>query len=339
MEWYYKLGDVRGGPVDHEMICQMVADGMLPLDARVWREGFGRFLPASILQGFKDIRAAAEGVHSPAAAAPAKGAPLTALMVDPWSPPPDADLDALAPPDQAEPVDQSEVIGVRAFFAGGQMIDGRGAGGPGDITQARPWVRLWARLIDGVVNGLIIMFVVPMVMPPIRTVGPAWIAMGCLLVLEAVYLSMFGTTPGKCLLGISVRGIEGGKPGFGEALVRAITVRIKGLGMGPLTGMLAYGRLMRNGSTSWDEYGGFVVRHERIGAGRAMLAAVACAVGIFMTAPTLMAASREISNVVQAQARSVVGPGSSTGDRAPSVAPAGPKPKPVRKAPPKKIVM
>jgi hypothetical protein len=335
MEWYYKLGDIRGGPLGHDAICRMVADGLLPLDARVWRDGFSRFLPASILPGFRNLLTAAKGKPASAAPAPAEGAPLTALMVDPWSPPADADLAALAPPEPAEAVDQSGVIGVRAFFAGGQMIEGHA---PGGVSQARPWVRFWARLIDGAVDGLIVAFLVPLVMP-IRTIQQAGVVLGCLVLLEPLYLSLFGTTPGKCLLGVSVRGIEGGKPGFGEALLRTLAVRIKGCGMGPLTGMLAYGRLMRNGSTSWDENGGFVVRHERIGIGRAMLASAACVAGVFMTAPPLMAATREISNRAQEQSKPAVAPATPAGSRPGSAAPSPPPSKPTRKAPPRKIIM
>jgi uncharacterized RDD family membrane protein YckC len=355
MEWYYKLGDVRGGPVDHDAICRMVTDGLLPLDARVWREGFSRFLPASILPGFRDLKAAAESKPAegaaPARSEAAEDAPLTAPMIDPWSPPADADLDALAPPEQTEQIDQSQLIGVRAYFAGGQLMSERAP----DVTQARPWVRFWARSLDGLLYSFVVLVVVLPALRPHLTASASlvgwWPVLGIpvgMVCLQAAMLSLFGTTPGKLLLGTSVRTMTGEKLGFGEALSRECGVLVRGqaLGLGlfsALALLLSYRRLSRDGTTSWDEFGGFVVRHERIGAGRAMLAFLGCAMALAVTTPPLMAATREASKLVQEQSKAGVSAGSSTGSptggRTGPVSPTGAKPKPARKAPPKKIIM
>ena len=376
MEWYYKLEDVRGGPLDHDAICRMVTDGLLPLQARVWREGFSRFLPASILPGFSDLRAAAEGKPAAAdAAAPAEGAPLTALMVDPWSPPADVDLDVVAPQETGEPIDQSEVIGVRAFFAGGQMMETRPAGTPTDVPQQRPWIRLWARSIDELLIWLGATYCVATLMhwPPTLVAALSFLA--AVILIEPLFLTVFGTTPGKWLMGISIRGDDGRKPNLFDGVVRFLSVKVRGEGiifliilvpvahwMGLLTTYfppavlrlllfllftpLAYQRLMRRGSTSWDEYGALTVRHERVGAPRVMLAAVTLAVGFFVATPSVLAANREFSKRIEEHSRSGVSAGTSAGVSAGSrggtaetVTPAESRPRPVRKAPPKKIVM
>jgi uncharacterized RDD family membrane protein YckC len=371
MEWYYKLDDVRGGPLDHDAICRMVTDGLLPLEARVWREGFPRFLPASILPGFRDLVAAAKGEPAAASgAAPAEGGPLTALMVDPWSPPADIDLDAVAPLESGEPIDQSEVIGVRAFFAGGQMMETRPAGAPTDVPQQRPWVRLWARSIDELLLWLGSSYFIATMMPWPPTLVVALSFLLAVILIEPLFLAMFGTTPGKWLMGISIRADDGRKPSIFDGVVRFLSVKVRGeglifllvlvpaahlLGLLPyvppaaLRGLLflmftplAYQRLMRRGSTSWDEYGALTVRHERVGATRVMLAAVTLAVGFCVATPSVLAANREFSKRIEEHSRSGAAPGVTSGSGplpARSVVPAESRPKPVRKAPPKKIIM
>ena len=111
MEWYYRRGDERAGPVAHEEMCEWVAAGKVALDAKVWRDGFARFVPASCLPGFREI------VHPPAPPAKGPDAPLmTAPMVDPWSPP--ADL----PPDPPPGVVENVMPYGGATFAGGQLV-------------------------------------------------------------------------------------------------------------------------------------------------------------------------------------------------------------------------
>jgi len=374
MEWYYKLDDVRGGPLDHDAICRMVTDGLLPLEARVWREGFARFLPAWVLPGFKDLVAAAKGEAATASgAAPAEGGPLTALMVDPWSPPADIDLDAVAPLERSEPIDQSEVIGVRAFFAGGQMMETRPAGVPTDVPQQRPWVRLWARSIDELLLWLGSSYFVATMMPWPPTLVMALSFLLAVILIEPLFLSVFGTTPGKWLMGISIRADDGRRPSIFDGVIRFLSVKFRGEGLiflvllVPLAYMLgllayfppvglralvflvcaplAYQRLMQRGTTSWDEYGALSVRHQRVGAARVSLAAMALAAGSLLAMPAVLAANREFSQRIQDHARgateSTPAVAGSSGRPLPSgsVVPTESRPKPTRKAPPKKIIM
>src|SRR5205809_6548412 len=78
------------------------------------------------------------------------------------------------------------------------------------------------------------------------------------------------------MLGTSVRTLAGKKLTFGEALSREGSVWAR-LGLGLLTIfalLFSCRRLARDGVTSWDEFGGFVVRHGKIGAARGLLAAI-----------------------------------------------------------------
>lgn len=76
--------------------------------------------------------------------------------------------------------------------------------------------------------------------------------------LEAWMLAKFGTTPGKALLGLRVKNLDGGLPSFKQALYRSLSVAIRGVGLGiPIYGwftmLFARIRLLRFGISVWDE--------------------------------------------------------------------------------------
>src|SRR3954471_20439271 len=81
MQWYYRRGDKRGGPVDHDAMCRLVAAGRLPPDAVVFRKGFDAFVPAASVEGFRQLlNPVTPTPHATVVATPTPGA-------DPWSPP------------------------------------------------------------------------------------------------------------------------------------------------------------------------------------------------------------------------------------------------------------
>jgi hypothetical protein len=87
---------------------------------------------------------------------------------------------------------------------------------------------------------------------------------------EAVLLANCGTTPGKWLFKIKVRDREGRRLKFADALNRSFGVWLKGMGAGiPLISFIALlssrSTLKRDGVTTWDQEGGFVVTHGTIG--------------------------------------------------------------------------
>ena len=93
-----------------------------------------------------------------------------------------------------------------------------------------------------------------------------WIA------IETVLLSTWGTTPGKWLLGITLRTRQGGKLDAGAALRRSFNVWLKGLGLGiPIVCLItlaaSHKRLTKQGETSWDA-GRHQVRHAPVTVGR-----------------------------------------------------------------------
>jgi len=126
---------------------------------------------------------------------------------------------------------------------------------------AHPWIRLIARNIDllaavftvGSISGAIFRG-----RPPVPLLALTIASMLAWVFLEAVLLALFGTTPGKAMLSVSVQTPAGAKPGFFKALSRSLKVWIHGQGLwlpiiSFVTHVGSYAKLKSDGRTTWDE--------------------------------------------------------------------------------------
>lgn len=135
---------------------------------------------------------------------------------------------------------------------------------PAHAAAGHPVRRLLARVLDESLFGL------PGWVVPVLTTGlEPWLRLllmalainACCILLEALCLSQLGTTPGKALMGLHLRYAyweRTGRPGFGQALLRAVQVWAlgRGLGIGPLAfvcGALAWRRADRGEEQPWDD--------------------------------------------------------------------------------------
>lgn len=139
-----------------------------------------------------------------------------------------------------------------------------------EVSQIRPWVRYWARYCD---LSLFTLFCVLIKTPSFLF---RMLTLFIWIFIEGCLLSTWGTTPGKWLLKIRLTDSEMNKLTFSEALGRSFSVWFKGLGMGfpiisLITRIIAYIKLKRNGITTWDWKGDYVVTHKRIGALRVVV--------------------------------------------------------------------
>lgn len=87
-----------------------------------------------------------------------------------------------------------------------------------------------------------------------------------LVLLEAICLAIFGTTPARMLFGITVRDREGKKPKFKQALMRTVMLLVMGLGcmipcITPLTLMMGFHNLTKKQFTPWDKATDLEVHH------------------------------------------------------------------------------
>ena len=84
--------------------------------------------------------------------------------------------------------------------------------------------------------------------------------------IEAWFISAYGQTLGKMILGIKVADVEGRLLSYNAALNRSINVWFKGLGIGVpiitwITMIVAFVRYQETGKTSWDREGNIIVTH------------------------------------------------------------------------------
>lgn len=150
------------------------------------------------------------------------------------------------------------------------------------IRQIRPWVRYFARIIDVFLFSLLAGFVLGMFAPSVLDIPNFLLGMAILFVWvfqESILLANCGTTLGKWLFKIKVRNSKGQKLTFSEALNRSFSVWLKGMGAGVpiislITLLTSRSKLKRDAITAWDEEGGFVVTHGKIGALRSAVVVV-----------------------------------------------------------------
>jgi hypothetical protein len=156
------------------------------------------------------------------------------------------------------------------------------------VSQVRPWARYCARLIDIFIFALCLGVIFAIIAPGVLTAhdnlfGLLSLFLWCFV--EAMCLSIWGTTPGKGLLRVSVRNADGSKLNYRSALSRSVDVWIRGLGIGfPLVSVItlivAYQKLTKNGITTWDQSRDFSVTHKEIGRARVIVALLLFAVFI-----------------------------------------------------------
>jgi uncharacterized RDD family membrane protein YckC len=146
-------------------------------------------------------------------------------------------------------------------------------------VRVRPWVRFWARMFDLLFFSVITSFISFIFLPILYNMSEIYFSMLILFVwvfVESILLSTWGTTPGKLFLKIRLKTSEGKKPTFSTAIERSFSVWWSGLGIGfPIVSLFtlsyAHKKLLKDGITSWDRDGGFVVTHMRIGLIRAFI--------------------------------------------------------------------
>jgi len=156
-------------------------------------------------------------------------------------------------------------------------------------NQIRPWVRFWARMLDFYLFAFLVNIAIAYTLPILWEVPDA--LFGLVLIFAYVFvepamLAGCGTTPGKALLRIRVRKKDGTRLSYSDGLQRSLAVWFRGQGIGiPIIAFYtlfhAYERLKKEGTTSWDKDGQFMVSHQTIG-GLRITASVLIFLGFFV---------------------------------------------------------
>jgi hypothetical protein len=144
----------------------------------------------------------------------------------------------------------------------------------GDVLEVHPWIRFWARTIDVMLFSSILSFILTVVpkkvwqlINGIEYIMPMSLFLWVLA--ESILLSTWGTTPGKVILGITVRELDGSILNFTRALNRSASVWFFGMGCGIsfielIANITSYSRLSKKGITRWDQNGKYSISHTEI---------------------------------------------------------------------------
>jgi uncharacterized RDD family membrane protein YckC len=141
------------------------------------------------------------------------------------------------------------------------------------VPVVRPWIRFWARNFDYIVAWFIVPLIgyitIPRIMPKLDKIFFPFLIVFIWTFLESHLLNYWGYTPGKKLLGISVRDRNGNRLSYEKALNRSFKVYWRGMGIGfPIisfvTMFISYNKLIDNGITSWDKENDIIVTHQKI---------------------------------------------------------------------------
>jgi len=149
-------------------------------------------------------------------------------------------------------------------------------------TAAHPWMRYFARVADILISAVGLGVVIGIAVPALAEINSALLGVLVIFVwifIETVLLATWGTTPGKWLLGITVRTRHGARLDEGAAFRRSFNVWLRGLGLGiPIVSLftliMSYKRLKEQGETSWDADGHYVVSHAPMSPARMVILVV-----------------------------------------------------------------
>lgn len=136
------------------------------------------------------------------------------------------------------------------------------------LDLARPWPRLWARSFDVLVYALPVGMIIGMLFPqlfyyeifqgPFGDLAAGIVVLPVIMVIDAVIISLTGTSPGKAIAGLRVVTMEARKPSMETSLMRNIRCYFQGLAAGiPLanfiTYVLSYQRVREQDTAWWDD--------------------------------------------------------------------------------------
>lgn len=144
------------------------------------------------------------------------------------------------------------------------------------VSQVRPWVRYWARMIDTFIGSLFVHICWVLISPQSYNNTQQFLKIivalaGCIII-ESLFLSIFGNTLGKWIFSTKITDLKYSKPSFLISLKRTFLVHMRGLGFGIpilslITTIISYNRLTNHahlGFTSWDNDCNTIVMHKKL---------------------------------------------------------------------------
>ncbi len=242
--WFYANGQEVAGPLPQLDLEDLFRLRRLPATTLVWSEGMEAWVAAAELEVFAECWAGVDEAE-----------------VQPSSALPEAEpgpADDLRPP-------------------GPWQMTPRAVWQP---STPDPWRRFLARQLDVMLVQYAVFSLLPAEPLPgtftFTSVVLVTATIAVWAVLEGIFLSYLGYTPGKWLMGVMVTDPYGHRLRLAAAWRRSFDVLVRGVGLNiPILVIvaqwLALQRLMQSGITLWDRDGGFVVTHHPVSPWRWLL--------------------------------------------------------------------
>lgn len=251
MVYFLSIGGIKSDALSHLQVRELIERGEVVASTLAWTQGMDGWKPLGEFAEFESVFQPPQGV-----ATAAGGHGVAAEK------------------------------GTEGLGGKGGSARGRSEKPIDPALRRNPWMRLFARGIDYILFSLVLTLGIALLFPAFdeavgsselasQIVPPLTMLLWCFL--EAVFLSIWGTTPGKALFSISVRTVDGDLLSYKIALQRSLIVWVKGLALMiyfamPIAMMLAHARLTIFGVTSWDRDLRLTVSHGKPGQMKSALA-------------------------------------------------------------------
>lgn len=234
MDIYWIQDHEKKGPLPEVEVISMLEAGLIPENARAWHAGCAEWVRIHDLPVLKEmfaIREEEEELRKPGKDVPENDAEISA----------------------AEPVDGESVTEEAEKKPEEDMV----------LVVPYPYVRFLGRMADVMMHMTLYLAVLRLLglgfSPDFLPGSYEALLYLCLplVLIEAAFVATLGTTPGKAMLGISVRDYLGRRLSFSTAFRRSLFVMVLGLGcFAPSLMLLAlffsWWWVRRFGFTPWD---------------------------------------------------------------------------------------
>lgn len=308
-QWWYAINGVKEGPCSQTQLNELIQNHVLQPQHLVWTQGYAQWTPVADVPEFAALLVEARLLPPPLPASPPPVIPQAPAAVPDEPQPPEriVVLETNAVVFNEPSVKEESVAApVRPMSSTQPMYAREPAQRPQPKVEATPasnneaavapasaypWRRFFARLVDmtllglptaivvGVVGSLLSLNFAIWLQNPGASTVLGWLLMPLFLLIEAAIYGMFGSTPGKALLGIVVKSGNGEQLSGADYAGRLRKLYWGGIGTGfPLVAWIMAIRqfihCQRNRSTTYDAAGGFMVEGKPLGVVRWVSASV-----------------------------------------------------------------
>ncbi|HTZ18362.1 MAG TPA: RDD family protein [Dissulfurispiraceae bacterium] len=261
MDWYYKEGDTKIGPIADDRISELVQNGTITPRTMVWSEISAMWKPYAEISGIAPSKRSVQ--DGPSSEQPTEIGAKSGDALDPYADEEDTGrhTDTCNSAQMTEaycskcfnkfPVDMMVRYGDANICADCKPLFFQklkeGAEMTGDLRYAGFWIRFVAKFIDGMIMGMVGMLITALagfslfghdstfLMNPVRLaiyilINILQIALGIAYV--TFFVGKYGATPGKMALGLRIVNPDGSKVSYMKAFGRYFAEIVSGLILG-----------------------------------------------------------------------------------------------------------